>query len=47
MSQPLIVITGLIYAYVALEQWVKGNTGAAIMFLGYAGANVGVFMQAR
>ena len=32
MSQPLIVITGLIYAYVAIEQWLKGSAGNAIMF---------------
>lgn len=47
MSQPLIVITGLIYAYVAIEQWLKGSAGNAIMFAGYSAANVGVWMQAR
>lgn len=47
MSQPLIVITGLIYAYVAIEQWWKGAPGNAIMFAGYAAANVGVWMQAK
>lgn len=47
MSHTLIVITGLIYAYVALEQWLKGAPGTAIMFAGYAAANVGVWMQAK
>lgn len=47
MSQPLIVLTGLIYGYIALEQAWKGNVGVALMFFGYAFANVGVWLQAK
>lgn len=47
MSHTLVVITGLIYLACAVDQWLKGANGTAIMFAGYAAANVGVFMQAR
>jgi hypothetical protein len=47
MSAPLIVITGLIYAYIALEQLYKGNVGGALMYAGYAFANVGLFISVR
>lgn len=47
MSKPLIIVTGLIYAYVAAEQFLRfGNVGAAIMFSGYAVANIGVYQTA-
>lgn len=46
MSQPLIILTGLIYAWIALEQAAKGNTPVALMFAGYAFANIGIYMQA-
>lgn len=47
MSGHLIVITGLIYAYVAAEQVAKGNTGMAIAYAGYAFSNAGLWMLAR
>lgn len=47
MSQPLIVITGLIYGYIAIEQFCKGGSGQAIMFCGYALANIGIYLQAK
>ena len=34
------------YLYVALEQGYKGNTGMLIAYLGYAFANVGLYMLA-
>ncbi len=46
MSGWLIALTGLIYAYVALEQGLKGNTGMAIAYAGYAFANVGLWKLA-
>ena len=39
MSQTLIIITGCIYAYIGIEQFIKGGTGQGIMFLSYAAAN--------
>ena len=47
MSASLIVITGLIYAYIAVEQVCKGNVSGGIMYAGYAFANVGLFMSVK
>lgn len=46
MSGWLIVLTGLIYAYVAIEQGFKGNVGMAIAYAGYAFANIGLWKLA-
>lgn len=46
MSAWLILLTGLIYLYIAIEQGVKGNYGMLIAYLGYAFANVGLYMLA-
>jgi len=46
MSGWLIAFTGVIYAYVALEQGYKGNIGMLIAYLGYAFANIGLYMLA-
>lgn len=47
MSGTLIALTGFIYAYVACEQYVKGNTPGAITWGAYAMANVGLWMMAK
>ena len=47
MSVPLIIITALIYLYVAIEQFLKGNTGMAVAYSGYAYSNIGLFLLAR
>lgn len=48
MSPFLIVITGLIYLYICLEQtFFKGNIGMGVMYFGYALGNVGVFLLER
>mgnify|MGYP003350108527 FL=1 len=47
MSGPLIIITGLIYAYVAIEQCCRGNPGMGIAYAGYAFSNIGLFLLAR
>lgn len=44
MSAWLIGLTGLIYAYVFVEQFFKGNTGMAIAYAGYAFSNIGLIM---
>jgi hypothetical protein len=46
MSAWLIALTGLIYVYVAAEQGYKGNLGMFITYVGYAGANIGLYMLA-
>ena len=46
MSGWLIGLTGLIYLYVAVEQGYKGNIGMLITYVGYAFANVGLYLLA-
>ena len=47
MSAWLIILTGAIYAYIAVEQLCKGNAGMAICYSGYAFSNVGLYLLAR
>lgn len=47
MSGPLILITGLIYLYVSVDQALKGNTGMGMAYAGYAFSNVGLYMLAK
>jgi hypothetical protein len=46
MSGWLIALTGCVYAYVSLEQFMKGNIGLAIAYAGYSFANVGLYILA-
>jgi hypothetical protein len=46
MSGGLIILTGLIYAYVSLEQGVKGNWAMCVVYVGYAFANIGLYLLA-
>jgi hypothetical protein len=46
MSANLIIVTGLIYVYIFVEQLVKGNSGLACMYAGYAFANYGAYLIA-
>jgi hypothetical protein len=46
MSSNLIIITGLIYVYIAGEQLFKGDFGLACMYAGYAFANYGAYLIA-
>jgi hypothetical protein len=46
MSPWLIIVTGAIYGYIAVEQFLKGNTYMAIVYSGYAFSNVGLYKLA-
>jgi hypothetical protein len=46
MSAWLIAMVGVVYAVVAIDLIVKGNTGLGIAFVGYALGNVGLYMEA-
>ena len=46
MSGWLIIVTGLIYAYIAVEQGIKGNFNMSIVYGGYAFSNVGLYLLA-
>lgn len=47
MSSWLIVATGLAYAYVALEQGMKGNISMTVVYAGYAFSNIGLYLMAK
>jgi hypothetical protein len=46
MSSWLIIVTGLIYAYIGIEQLWKGNPYMAVVYTGYAFSNVGLYLLA-
>jgi len=46
LSAWLIIVTGLIYAYIGIEQAFKGNTAMAVVYSGYAFSNVGLYILA-
>jgi hypothetical protein len=46
MSAWLIIVTGLIYAYIGCEQALKGNMPMAVVYTGYAFSNVGLYILA-
>ena len=46
MSPWLIIVTGMIYAYIGLEQTLKGNIAMAVVYSGYAFSNVGLYYLA-
>lgn len=45
MSKTLIVLTAMIYTYVFIDQFQKGNTGMGLAYMGYAFANIGLWME--
>jgi hypothetical protein len=46
MSSWLIIVTGVIYGYIAVEQGLKGNMPMAVVYTGYAFSNVGLYILA-
>jgi len=46
MSAWLIVLVGVIYLYICLENLYKGQFGIAWMYFGYAVANYGAYLIA-
>lgn len=47
MAAWLIAIIGVVYAVVAADLLRVGNTGLGIAFIGYAFANIGLYMSAK
>jgi len=47
MSAWLIILTGVIYGYVALEQALKGNTAMLIVYAGYSFSNIGLYLSVK
>ena len=46
MSSWLIIVTGMIYGYIAVEQGIRGNLAMAVVYSGYAFSNVGLYIMA-
>lgn len=44
MSVAVVIITGLLYATLAIDQGLKGNIPVLIMYGAYAVSNIGVYM---
>lgn len=44
MSLTLITFVGIVYLSVSVNQWWIGNTPLALMYFGYAFANIGAYM---
>jgi len=47
MSSWLIAVIGVVYLFVAVDLYIKGQVGLSIAFLGYSLGNIGLFMEAR
>jgi hypothetical protein len=47
MSKNLVALTGLIYLYIALEQGFKREWPMSMVYLGYAFANVGLYLAVK
>ena len=47
MSSWLIIVTGLIYAYIAVEQLFKANPYMTVVYTGYAFSNVGLYLLSK
>lgn len=47
MSGPLILLVMVIYGYVAVEQFCRGNIGMGIAWTGYSFANIGLYLASR
>lgn len=46
-SKAIIAAIGVAYLWIAVRQYMKDDNGVAIMFLGYAVGQLGVWFQAK
>lgn len=46
MSKPLIVLVGIVYAYIAAEQVWMGNGAMGVIYAGYSFSNWGLWLLA-
>lgn len=47
MSSWLIIVTGVIYLYIGIEQGYRGNIPLCITYCAYSMANVGLYLMAK
>jgi hypothetical protein len=46
MSSWLIIVTGMIYGYISIEQGLRGNFAMSMVYAGYSFSNVGLYILA-
>jgi hypothetical protein len=46
-SKALIALVGVMYLYISVRQGMKADSGVALMFFGYAVAQIGIYFQAK
>lgn len=44
ISHLIVASIGVGYLVVGIQQWMKGNTGSAIMWIGYSFSQIGLYM---
>jgi len=47
MSGTLIIVTGVIYLCVSIEQFAHGNNAMGVVYAGYSFSNVGLWILAK
>ena len=47
MSTWLVLLVTFIYAYVSIEQYIKGDLSLAVVYFGYTVANFGLIMVVK
>jgi hypothetical protein len=47
MSATLIVLVGVVYAFISAQLYLSGKHGLALAFAGYAVSNIGLYLEAR
>ncbi len=47
MSPALVALVGLIYAYIAGEQFILGNHPMGVVYAGYSFSNIGLWILVR
>jgi hypothetical protein len=47
MSSWLIATIGVVYLFVAVDLFIKGQVGLGIAFIGYALGNVGLYLVSK
>ena len=43
-SHYIVAVVGVGYFVVGVQQWMKGNVGPAIMWIGYSFSQIGLYM---
>lgn len=47
MSAWLIAFVGVVYAFIAGDQYMKGNIAIGMTFAGYAFSNIGLYLATK